>query len=374
MTRSFPEITGKLGFGCLRIPIVDGDIDFKPTCELIDAFLASGNNYFDTSTIYLNGKSEETVRRCVAERYPRDSFKVGNKMTGRLFETIEDVNKAFDAQLQACGVEFFDFYMMHGLNREEYEKYSRVGLFDWAQQMKAQGKMGHVGFSFHDSATLLEKILDEHPEMEFVQLQVNYADYRDETVQAEKCLQVCREHGKPVFVMEPNKGGILTGELPQAAAEIIARVAERENATVGQLGMLFCGSIPEVEVILSGMGSAREITENDAACRREERLSEESFNELLEVRPVLDASGRIECTQCHYCHDACPMSIDIPRLIGILNGCRAIKGGVQKCYYRTATTDRGKAGDCIGCRSCVSACPQELPIPDLMAELAAIYE
>ena len=259
MNPHFPEIKKNFGFGMMRLPMIGEEVDMETTCRMVDAFLAAGFNYFDTAHPYIQGKSEDAVKQCLSSRYPRDSFLLANKLSNG-FETEEEIRPLMELMLSKCGVEYFDFFLMHALSATRYEKFTKAHAFEIAQEFKAAGKVRHVGMSFHDTAEVLDKILTEHPELEFVQLQFNYLDYEDPKVQSRLCYEVCQKHGKPVMVMEPVRGGALVN-LPEQA---IALLPEGSPASYA---LRFAAGFPQVAMVLSGMSDEAQMGDNLATGR-----------------------------------------------------------------------------------------------------------
>ena len=254
----FDNVKGKLGFGCMRLPMIDGEIDKEYFCRLIDRFMDAGFNYFDTAHGYIEGKSETAIAECLSARYDREDFVLADKLTYWLFEKEEDIVPLFEKQLKRCGVDYFDFYLFHCLNRTGYEKHKTCNSFEIVKELKKQGKIKHIAMSFHDSAEVLDKILTEQPFMEAVQLQINYLDYDDPTIQSKKCYDVAVKHGKKVIVMEPVKGGALAN-LPKEAAEVFD---EFEDASYASYAIRYAASYPEVFMVLSGMGDMDMMEDN----------------------------------------------------------------------------------------------------------------
>ena len=252
MNKFFPEIKKNFGFGCMRFPTVEETVDVAAVTEMVDFFMESGFNYFDTARPYHSGTSEGVVRQCLTARYPRESFVLTNKLSPTKFETEADIRPLFEEQLRDCGVDYFDFYLFHANSAERHKKFTETRAYDIVQELKAEGKIRHVGMSFHDSARVLDKILTERPEIEVVQLQLNYGDWDDPKVQSRKCYDVCRKHGKPVLVMEPVKGGTLVN-LPEKAAK------ELKNISPAELAIRFAASFPNVAMVLSGMSNMEQM-------------------------------------------------------------------------------------------------------------------
>ena len=357
MNRFFPEIQGKLGFGFMRLPMLGEDVDLDLTNRMVDQFLAAGFNYFDTAHPYIQGKSETAIRDCLAARYPRDRFVLANKLSYFCFEKEEDIRPLFELQLKQCGVEYFDFYLMHALGRERHAGLKARNAYAVVQQLKAEEKIRHVGMSFHDSAEMLDQILTEQPEMEFVQLQFNYVDYEDPHVQARKCYEVCEKHGKPVFIMEPVKGGSLVN-LPQKALALLP------DGSPASYAIRYAAGFPMVEVVLSGMSDPAQVEDNTSYMQNFQPLSVEEHDRIAQVRAIYQAQHRIPCTACSYCTDGCPAGIPIPDIFAQVNGSR----GDNPKEPDSAVID--KAADCLQCGACEQVCPQQLRIRQLLEEIS----
>ena len=358
MNPHFPEIKKNFGFGMMRLPMLGEEVDTETTSKMADAFLAAGFNYFDTAHPYIQGKSELAFRTCVAERYPRDAYLLANKLSGSFFEKEEQIRPLLESQLQACGVEYFDFLLMHAMNAARHETYRKLNAYDIAQQMKAEGKIRHVGFSFHDSAEVLDQILTDRPEMEFVQLQFNYVDYEDNRVQARACYEVCRRHGKPVMVMEPVKGGSLVN-LPAEAMKLLP------NGSPASYAIRFAASFEGLAMVLSGMSNMEQMEDNLSFMADFQPLTAEEHQTIGKVRTLYQAQHRIPCTACRYCTDGCPAGIPIPDVFACMNQKRAGEGTPDQDY----AAFENNASACIGCGQCEEACPQHLEIRELLKEV-----
>ena len=248
----------KLGFGCMRLPMIDGKVDMAAFREMVDAFLAQGFNYFDTAHGYLDGQSEVALRECLTSRYPRDAYVLTNKLSNHHFTKNEDIRPLFESQLQICGVDYFDFYLMHAQSKSSFEKYKQCRAYETALELLAEGHIRHFGISFHDKANVLDQILTEYPQIEVVQIQLNYLDFDDPAVESRKCLEVCRKHGKPAIVMEPVKGGSLVN-LPEEAQKILDDLGGGSNASYA---IRFAASQEGVMMVLSGMGDMQMVSDN----------------------------------------------------------------------------------------------------------------
>ena len=366
----FPEVKGKFGFGCMRLPQRGGAIDYPAFCEMADAFLAAGFNYFDTAHGYHDGLSEPAVRDCIAARYPREAFVLTDKLTDEYFSSEEEIRPFFEKQLSLCGVEYFDFYLMHAQNAKYFEKFKRCRAYETALALKKEGKIRHFGISFHDSAAVLEQILTEYPQIEVVQIQLNYADYDDPSVQGGACLAVCEKHAKPVIVMEPVKGGTLV-RLPPAAKEALAA---RTVASPASFAIRYAASFDSVCMVLSGMSDMAQMTENVGFMKDFVPFSEEEYRTAAAVAAAFRNVDLIACTGCRYCTAGCPEHISIPDLFSDLNAKRMYKDWNSEWYYGVHTANGGKACDCIGCGKCERACPQHLPIRALLKQVSATFD
>ena len=356
MNPHFPEIKKNFGFGMMRLPMLGEEVDLETTAKMVDAFLAAGFNYFDTAHPYIQGKSEQAFKACVADRYPREQYLLANKLSGGYFEKEEEIRPLLESQLKICGVEYFDFLLMHALSADRHEKYTELKAYEVAQEMKAEGKIRHVGFSFHDSAEVLDRILTDRPEMEFVQLQFNYVDYEDNRVQARACYEVCRRHRKPVMVMEPVKGGSLVN-LPAQALELLPKGSPASYA------IRFAASFEGVAMVLSGMSNMEQMMDNISYMADFKPLTEEEYAVIAQVRTIYQGQHRIPCTGCRYCVDGCPAGIAIPDLFSAFNDLKQNKEGAAEAYAAFTA----KAPDCVDCGQCEGICPQTLSIRQLLA-------
>ena len=364
----FPEIHGNFGFGCMRLPMKDGKVDYEQFCQMADAFVDAGFNYFDTAHGYLGGQSEIAIGDCVSSRYDRSAFLLTDKLTEPYFSRTEDIRPFFEGQLKTCKVDYFDFYLMHAQNRNNYNHYQECNAYETALELKAEGKIRHVGLSFHDKAAVLDKILTDHPQVEFVQLQFNYLDYEDEGVEGRKCYDVCCKHGKPVVVMEPVKGGRLVN-LTKAAKSLLEGL---NNGSCASYAIRFAAGFENVAVVLSGMSSMAQMEDNLSYMADFKPLDDKEKAAVEQVCAILRSQNQVPCTACRYCVEGCPKKIQIPDVLACLNLRRQLKYAVDK--YREATANGGKASDCVKCGKCEKVCPQHLPIRELLAETAAELE
>ena len=366
----FPEIHGNFGFGMMRLPMLEKEVDIPQTKEMVDAFLDAGFNYFDTAHGYISGKSELAIRETLTGRYPREKFILTDKLTDSYFQTEADIEPFFRSQLEACGVDYFDFYLMHAQGSGNFPKFRSCRAYETAFALKEQGLIRHVGISFHDKAAVLEEILTTYPQIEVVQIQFNYADYEDLSVESRKVYEVCEKFGKPVIVMEPVKGGNLVN-LPDAAQAVFDALHGGSNASYA---IRFAAGFPQMCMVLSGMSDMAQLTDNVGFMRDFRPLNDDERAAVDQVCRIFRSMDLIPCTACHYCTDGCPMNIRIPRLFTCMNNKKRFRDWNADFYYEVMTRNAGKASDCVGCGQCEAACPQHLPIRQLLQDVAAEFE
>ena len=359
MSIPYPEIKKNLGFGCMRLPKIGDQIDNEEMCRMVDSFLEKGFNYFDTAHGYLDGKSEIALRECLTSRHPRESYILANKLTGTFFQKQEDIRPTFEAQLKACGVEYFDFYLMHCQTSKSYPKFQACKAYETAMELKAEGKFRHLAISFHDSADYLDKILTEHPEVEAVQIQFNYRDWENPKVESWKCYQVCRKHNKPIIVMEPVKGGKLVN-LPPKAQQIFDELGGGSSASYA---IRFAAGFEGIFMVLSGMGNMEMMDDNTSYMADFQPLNEAEMAAVEKVRQILIDNEKIGCTACRYCCDVCPQDIPIPELFAAIDENRSFDNQEQVL----------KAGSCLGCGLCEDACPQHIGIREIIKKTGLIF-
>ena len=361
MNTYFPEIMKNFGFGMMRLPMVGDEVDIPQTTAMVDAFLAAGFNYFDTAHPYIRGKSELAIRTCLTERYPRDRYLLANKLSGGCIEKEADILPFFHSQLEACGVDYFDFYLLHAVSEKQDLHFTKTRAYEAARQLKEQGQVRHLGFSFHDSADFLDRFLTTHPEMEFVQIQFNYADYEDPKVESRKCYEVCRKHGKPVLIMEPVKGGSLVN-LPGEALALM-------SASPASYAIRYAAGFEGVVMVLSGMSDMAQVEDNLSFMTDFTPLSEQEHKVIDQVRTLYQAQHRIPCTACRYCTDGCPASVPIPEVFALLNRKHAGEGQPEQDYAALPV----RADACIECGKCEAECPQHLHIRRLLKEVTKAF-
>lgn len=364
-------IRKNFGFGCMRLPMKGEEVDYAEFNKMIDTFMGNGFNYFDTAHGYLQGKSETALRDCLVARYPRDKFILTDKLTNFYFKTEADVRPFFESQLKICGVDYFDFYLMHAQSKQIFAHFKKCRTYEQALEFKKEGKIKHFGISFHDTADVLDEILTEYPEIEVVQIQLNYVDYDDPAVQSKKCLEVCNRHGKPVIVMEPVKGGNLVN-LPENAKKYFEELG---SASTASYAIRFAAGCKGVFMVLSGMSDTAQMNDNISYMKDFKPLDTREMQAVQSVCGVFKSMNLIACTACRYCTAGCPKNISIPDLFACMNTKNIYRDWNADYYYgEVHTKNRGKASDCIKCGKCEAACPQHLPIRELLTGVAKEFE
>lgn len=367
----FKEIRKNFGFGCMRLPMKNGKIDYAEFNKMIDVFIESGFNYFDTAHGYHDGMSETAIRDCLAARYPRDKFILTNKLTQPYFNSEKEIRPFFESQLALCGVDYFDFYLMHAQSKDIFEHFKRCRAYEQALKLKAEGKIKHFGISFHDTAEVLDTILTEYPQIEVVQIQLNYLDFDDPAVQSKKCYDVCRKHGKPVIVMEPVKGGSLV-RLPKDAQKYFDELG---TASAASYAIRFAAGFDGVCMVLSGMSDLAQMNDNVSFMKEFKPLDKKEKEAIAHVCDIFKGMNLIACTACRYCTAGCPQKISIPDLFACLNTKNIHHDWNADYYYSSVHTQSGgKASECVGCGKCEKSCPQHLPIRELLKAVAAEFE
>lgn len=361
----------KLGFGFLHLPTrEDGEIDLEKLNQMVDTYLAGGRTYFDTAYTYLGGKSEWALWESLVKRHPRDSFQIAAKLPGYQLRTREECRSVFEEERKRCGVEYFDVYMLHWLNEKHYRIAEQTGQFEFLKELKESGKARKIGFSYHDTADLLDEILAAHPEVDCVLILLNYVDWESEAIQSRRCYETAMKHGKKVLVMEPVKGGTLA-DPPEEARKILSGVDP--DASPASLALRFAESLPGVEIVLSGMSDLRQVQEN---IRERKRLTIREMETMEKAAGIINGTTAVSCSGCGYCLKGCPKNICIPNYFRLYNEFSRNPGDEWKIMpvYQGLKQSHGKPSDCIGCHQCENHCPQKLPITDYLKKVTEKFE
>ncbi|MCC8168886.1 MAG: aldo/keto reductase [Oscillospiraceae bacterium] len=368
----------KLGFGLMRLPQISADdyasVDIEKVKAMADEFMKNGFTYFDTAAPYHRGSSEIAFREAVVKRYPRESYTITDKLSMFMIQSENEMQPFFDAQLERLELDYIDYYWLHGLGEATYRQSEQMRAFDFVKRLKAEGKVKHIGLSFHDSAELLEEILTNHPEMEYVQLQLNYLDWEDATVQSRKCYEVAKKHRKPVIVMEPIKGGSLVN-IPDKAKALFRDYAP--GMSIASWAIRFAATPDNVMMVLSGMNDEEQMADNISYMKDFKPLSGGEEEIIKQAADIIKASIAIPCTACRYCVDECPKGIAIPDCFAIYNNLKqfsAVQSIVASTYYGNLIQTHGRASDCLKCGKCEQRCPQHLPIRKYLEDVAAALE
>ncbi len=362
----------KLGFGLMRLPETDEKIELDRVCTMADAYIKAGLNYFDTAYVYHGGRSECAVKEVLVKRYPRDAFMVATKLPIWEIKKNEDCDRIFDIQRERAGVDFFDFYLLHAVGDDNISSYEKYDCFNWALKKKEEGQIKHFGCSFHGSPEMLERLLDDHPELEFVQIQLNYVDWDHPLIQSRRQYEILSGRGVPIIIMEPVKGGTLATMKPELEAMYKEK---RPDRSIASWALRFAASLPGVMTVLSGMSNEEQMNDNISTFTNFEPLSEDEKAAIEEVTRIMFDIPTIGCTACRYCTDGCPMSINIPEVFTALNTLTLYNEEWRsKGHYNGATANGGKASECIECGQCENVCPQHLNIIELLKEAAEKFE
>jgi len=361
----------------MRLPLVNPDdqtsIDIEKFKQMADTFIERGFTYFDTAYPYHGGASETALREAVVKRYPREAFTVTSKMPVWAIKEEADLERIFNEQLEKCGVDYFDYYWLHALNHERVKAMKDIDGWQFIARKKAEGRIRHIGFSFHDDSKLLAQILDDHPEAEFVQLQINSLDWDSPAIEARTCYELCVKHGKPVIVMEPVKGGSLA-RVPQAIDRLFRQY--NPDASPASWAIRYCASLPGVMTVLSGMSNMEQLLDNTSYMQDFQPLNDEEQAIISQATQVIRDSIAVPCTACHYCTDGCPQQIAIPEYFNLYNTLQQFpdQRSNSKLYYDLLSKNHGKASECIACGQCEAQCPQHIDIIDSLKAVATAFE
>lgn len=367
----------KLGFGLMRLPLIneeEKEVDIKTFQKLVDYYMHKGYNYFDTAYTYLNGNSEKAVKEVLVDKYPRKSFFLASKLPIFNLEKEADMEEIFNEQLERCGVEYFDFYLVHNVSTKHIDKFTKIDAFQFLKEKKNEGKIKHIGISCHDTSEFLENILIKHPEIEFVQLQINYLDWTDNIIQSKEIYDVACKYDKPVIVMEGLKGGALIN-IPQEAKKILTDY-NKSNSIVSW-SFRFNLSLDNILVILSGINNMEHLIEDIKIFETFTPLNKEEYNVLDEVAKIIKKTSRINCTSCKYCISHCSKNIDIPYFFELYNSQKLLNQTHSLgMYYRNYISQHKNmnASDCIKCDICIDFCPQKIDIPKELEKVVKIFE
>lgn len=373
MEKYFGEAVPKLGFGLMRLPKMEnGSIDIEQTKQMVDMFMEAGFTYFDTAFVYDGGESEKAAKLALVDRYPRESFTLCTKLCAWQQSPDETAAKQqFYTSLERTGAGYFDYYLLHALQRSNYKVYDEYHIWDFVKEQKAKGLIKHFGFSFHADPELLEELLTDHPDVDFVQLQINYADWENPGVSSRECWQIARRHGKSITVMEPVKGGALADPIPEVGD--ILKAAD-PDASLASWAIRFAASLDGIITVLSGMSNLEQMRDNLSYMKDFKPLTSEEQIVIERAQAALNGEKTIPCTACHYCTNGCPTNIPIPEIFRVANRQRGNEAFRGRREYTIATTGRGKATDCIRCGQCENACPQQLSVISYLKQCAELLE
>ena len=370
----------KLGMGLMRLPLMDENdqtsIDYEEVNKMVDAYMDAGFDHFDTAFVYHEGVGEAAFRKCVVERYPRESFKIATKLPLFVITEESQLEPIFAQQLENCGVEYFDYYMLHNVSGFTENAWKNVDLYSFIQKKKEEGYIKHIGISTHGNAEFLEEILFDHPELEFVLLQINYLDWEDEGIESRKCLEVARKYNKQVMIMEPYKGGFLA-DVPEEAEKIMKEY--NPNRSVVSWAMRFVANLEDVEVVLTGASNLEQLESNIQEFNDADPLNDEEMEIISQVSEIINSNITVDCTKCRYCVDTCPEDIDIAKIFDLYNKHKLLEMDewtpFGNAYLNYSKLDGvGIASDCIECENCIEECPQQINIPEVLKDVAKTFE
>ncbi len=371
MSDYFGKDVPKLGFGLMRLPKKGLGTDIEQVKKMVDLFMDAGFTYFDTAFVYTG--SEVAIRKALVERYPRDAYTLATKLNAfMLAPTEKAAKKQFTTSLERTGAGYFDYYLLHALMENNYTKYDKFHIWDFVAEQKAKGLVKHMGFSYHAGPELLDRLLTIHPEVDFIQLQINYADWENPSVTSRANYEVARKHGVSITVMEPVKGGTLANP-PKEVQELFK--AYHPDMSYASWAIRFVASLDGIITVLSGMSSIEQMKDNLSYMRNFQPLNDEEQKIIQQAQRILGHSAAIPCTACHYCTEGCPKGIQIPDIFSAMN--KQLANGQMaeaRAAYESVATPGHMASDCVGCRQCEKACPQHLPITDYLKQGVSMFE
>ena len=367
----------KFGFGCMRLPLTDKN---DPTSinqdlfnEMVDIYMEKGYDYFDTSYAYHNGMSEVAIRKAVVERYPRESFRICDKMPTWALTCEEDNEKFVNEMLERLGIEYFDVFFIHNINGPWVKNAINANTFEYVKKMKENGVAKQIGFSFHDKSDLLEEVLDKYGEMfDIVQLELNYVDWEDPSIEAHKCYDLCVKHGLDVYVMEPLKGGVIVNpndEIKNDFKEF------NPDKSIASFAIRFCASLENVKIVLSGMSKMEDLIDNCDTYENFEVLSDEEHSFLEKMAQKLADNVAVPCSECGYCVDACPEMIPIPEYFNLYNTSKnQPESDIYRLYFDKLADEKVPADECTYCSTCIDHCTQKIDIPEMLEKVCEHFE
>ena len=362
----------KLGFGLMRLPMIGENVDIEKTKQMVDEFMARGFTYFDTAYMYCGGKSETAIKECLVDRYPRDSYTLTDKLPSYVIKSLEDRDRIFNEQKNKTGLDYFDYYWLHAVSRKSLEVFDKFDCWKFIEQKKENGEIKHIGFSYHDDAQLLDDILTKHPNVEFVQLQLNYLDWLSDSVQSKACYDVCVKHNKKVIVMEPVKGGSLV-KLPDDADKLFKDADS--NMSNASWAIRFAASLENVYMVLSGMTTIEQLKDNLSYMKDFKPLTNQEHNMCLEVAEIIKKVSIIPCTGCEYCTSVCPIGMPIPKLFALYNlDKQVVDTNKQDNNYEELKNAGPRVDECLDCGACENICPQHLSIRKYLKEVKTHFE
>ena len=370
VTQYFGKDVPKLGFGLMRLPRKGLATDVEQVKQMVDLFMEAGFTYFDTA--YISIGSEAAIKKALVDRYPRESYTLATKLNALIAPTEKAAKKQFTTSLERTGAGYFDYYLLHALMENNYAKYDKFHLWDFAAEQKAKGLIKHVGFSFHAGPELLDRLLTQHPEVDFIQLQINYADWENPSVASRANYEVARRHGVSITVMEPVKGGALA-KPPKAVEELFKGC--HPDMSCASWAIRFVASLDGIITVLSGMSNLEQMRDNLSYMKDFKPLNDEEREIILEAQRILGRSSTIPCTACRYCTEGCPKRIPIPDIFAAMN--KQLGSGQiaeAKAAYQAAAAEGHRASDCVACGQCERACPQHLAITEYLKQGAKMLE